>query len=375
MSKVFIFVFLFLFFSACTIDYTGPTPRVDVPDDEVIVTTEPDDEDETPDTVTVPDEEESPQPDVNDSEEPDEDVAVVPCSNDGEVVYTEEVCGSTNEGVIKTVCEDGNLKRICTCDPGEYPNYCGTFAQRMVFHANTVLNGMGVVQTKSRTLSYFKMIHEQQGSHVDIVAKMCYAYITSNQDNLAKVTLPQKFTDSLHTLYKYATITKEDNGTFTYHQPKFWEMRGATLENIDTDTLPSSSSDSRVEDWDEDGNPGLTTMLKAFSANGDMYILQRNWTIFDGTIDTSNPNMLTEGVVQWNDEQVNLGSSSTILKLVSTQNVMVTGDFSSESYFQETDPAPGYLNPWSQLKIDASWECKDIRLHADTLFGDPALSE
>jgi hypothetical protein len=71
---------------------------------------------------------------------------------------------------------------------------------------------------------------------------------------------------------------------------KEYVVRGATVAYYadPTTTLPNanqqaSGSTPGWEDWDNDGNPGISLQVRSPLASGTLYVAQRDWTIYDGT--------------------------------------------------------------------------------------------
>ncbi|MGB1250835.1 MAG: hypothetical protein ACPG8W_09505, partial [Candidatus Promineifilaceae bacterium] len=63
-----------------------------------------------------------------------------------------------------------------------------------------------------------------------------------------------------------------------------------------------------MTDPDGDGNPGLTVRATGL-ADGEIYVVQRSWTILDGQLAGDR----LDGLIEWNSEQIIIGADNPVL--------------------------------------------------------------
>jgi hypothetical protein len=102
---------------------------------------------------------------------------------------------------------------------------------------------------------------------------------------------------------------------------KQYAVRGATVSYYQAAALPTMPTVSQQamgstpgwEDWDMDGNPGITLVVTGV-ATGSLYVAQRDWTQYadsSGTIPQSAAKF--KAALTWNSEQDVLGYSGSSL--------------------------------------------------------------
>ncbi len=96
---------------------------------------------------------------------------------------------------------------------------------------------------------------------------------------------------------------------------KEYVVRGATIAYytnpavaLPTKTQQASASAPGWEDWDNDGNPGISLKVTSAVASGTLYTAQRDWTQYDGTTPLSVAKLKVS--ITYDGEQVPLGRSS-----------------------------------------------------------------
>jgi hypothetical protein len=100
---------------------------------------------------------------------------------------------------------------------------------------------------------------------------------------------------------------------------KRYTVRGATMSFYSDPTQPmpttsqqASGSTPGWEDWDMDGNPGITFTVSEGGSNiGDLYCSQRDWNQFDGAVGYEASTFKVP--VTWGSEQDALGYSGSSL--------------------------------------------------------------
>ena len=285
------------------------------------------------------------------------------CQTEGETRIGETVCGSTNHGKLYQECVSGvwTDTEKCTCDPGEYPEVCGTYAQKMWFTAASKVATINMAEAWTRT--YFVLDQEQEQDKVHIKAKICNIKIDNTVSYLLQMMMPQSFADALPILPKESTLVNNGDGTYGFTQDVFWELRSVDPncygDNPGGYTLPQNSSDPCAQDWDNDGVPGLYVKASG-TMGGDIHIVEKSsskfvdsWFAADG--------QTAGGVVEWTDEQVVLQASSSTLKM------------GADNQMKETsDKFEGIANFFEQFKVPDGSDCTYVVTNAATIFNaDP----
>ena len=338
---------------------TNPTDEPTNPTDEP---TNPTDPTEEPTNPTDPTEPTNPT-DPTEPTEPTEPVSGN-CT-EGAIRLGETVCGSTQHGKLYQVCKDGDWEDTekCTCDPGEYPEVCGYYGQKMWFTSSSKVATIDLAEGWTRT--YFHIVQEQEQDKVHIKATYCNIKIDNSASGLLQVIMPQSFADALGTADKESYITKNDDETFGFNQDVFWEIRGIDPNcygnNPEGYTLPTNSADPCVQDWDNDGDPGLTVNTKgSIGGTGTMSMVEKSSSIIhDGLI--SEDGLKIDALVSWTDEQKILRADNPLLKGGSDNKIKD----SSEKF-------DGPANFIEQIKIEDGSDCAYIVENAETIFSpDP----
>ena len=329
---------------------TNPTDPTDNPTNPTDEPTNPTDPTNEPTNPTDP------------TEEPTDPVAGT-CT-EGEMRLGETVCGSTQHGKLYQVCKDGDWEDTekCTCDPGEYPEVCGTYAQKMWFTSTSKVATIDLAEGWTRT--YFLIVQEQEQDKVHAKATYCNIKIDNSTSFMLQIIMPQSFADALGTADKESYITKNDDNTFGFNQDVFWEIRGINPncygDNPAGYALPTELYDPCVEDWDNDGTPGLTVNAKGTVGTGAMSMIEKSSSIIhDGKI--SEDGLKINALVSWTDEQKILVAPNEALKMGSENKIK-----------DESSKFDGDANFIEQVKIEDGSDCAFIVNNAGTIFSpDP----
>ena len=177
--------------------------------------------------------------------------------------------------------------------------------------------------------------------------------------------MPQSFADALGTADKESYITKNEDDTFGFNQDIFWEIRGIDPncygENPEGYTLPTNSADPCVQDWDNDGMPGLTVNAKgSIGGSSIMNMVEKSSSIIhDGLI--SEDGKRIDAIVSWTDEQ----------KILYAENSALAGG-SDNKIKDKSNKFDGPANFIEQVKIEDGSDCAFIVNNAATIFSpDP----
>ena len=279
---------------------------------------------------------------------------------EGKIRPSETVCGSTQHGKLYQKCENGDWAEKCTCDPGEYPEVCGYYAQKMWFTSKSKVFTIDLAEGWTRT--YFHIVQEQEQDKIHIKATYCNIKIDNSMSSVLQVVMPQSFADALGTADKEAVLTKNDDGTFGYKQDIFWEIRGIDPacygDKPEDYVLPENSNDPCVQDWDNDGLPGITVTAKG-TMSGTMGMVEKSSSIIrDGYFEE---NGVLKAYVDWTDKQ----------KILYTTNQMLK-DGSDNQIKDESSKFDGPAKFIEQVKIEDGSDCAFIVNNAGTIFSpDP----
>lgn len=142
-----------------------------------------------------------------------------------------------------------------------------------------------------------------------------------------------------------------DNCDIRFNQGWHTEVRGAILENPDTDELPTHPDDPRLIDLEGDGHPGMTiaaSILGLFTGEG--YAVQRYRYRLNGTIFDANTIV---GYIEWTSEQ---------------NVVEATNPLFMEAFSDSTDPDPT-KHKFVMLRVDETWTCETLREQLPMILG------
>jgi len=190
---------------------------------------------------------------------------------------------------------------------------------------------------------------EQDDLSLTMSNRYCFS-IVEDTSPLSDTEIPDAFMQSLHPALCSALL-QENDGRFAFHQEKQIEIRGAMLENPETDELPTAPEDPRVIDQDEDGFPGLTVNINLLGLTEEqIHVVQRFQYELDGAV--VSPDRI-EGLIQWTDEQEVLAASNQML--------LAGAD-------SEPDPDPS-KHVFIMLRAQEDWTCDWLRDNWREVFG------
>ena len=183
---------------------------------------------------------------------------------------------------------------------------------------------------------------------LEMSASYCFTVIEESSP-LATTEIPDAFMQSIRPAPDSARL-QEGDGQFTFQQGTHLEIRGAVLDNPETDDLPTEPEDPRVFDQDEDGLPGMTVNITLLGAMEEqIYVVQRFQYELEGAV--VSPDRI-EGLIDWADEQVILAATNPML---------LAGSKS------QPDPDPG-KHVFIMLRAQEDWTCDWLREHWREVF-------
>jgi len=196
---------------------------------------------------------------------------------------------------------------------------------------------------------------EQAGASLAMTDQYCFTVIEESS-SLAATQIPEAFMRALRPLPRTATLL-EEGGKTLFEQARYLEVRGAVLENPETDVLPVDAEDPRVIDQDEDGFPGMTVNVRLFGLlEAQIYVVQRVQYELQGVV--VSPDRVS-GLIQWSDEQNVLAATSSLL--------LAGAD-------SEQDPDPS-RHVFVMVRADEEWNCPWLEEHWREIFGFPLTDE
>ncbi len=248
--------------------------------------------------------------------------------------------GTSNDAGDSGICN--NLTLVTPA-----PDLNGTWALQTV--ASRYVPATGLTSAfYTRTISVLLADVTETGSQISLSAQYCNQY-AEDPDALAHVVIPDAYVSSLAPFVRTGTYAVDDSGTTVLTFPNFVEVEGAHLTDLAQDALPTSASDSRVFDQDQDGNPGVTIKLTG-PVSGDLYVVQRQISELTGVATTVDR---VSGHYGFTSEQVILDSNPTSLKALAAQTAIVDPDACDSTF--------------TLVRVAAAAACADV-LANSTLF-------
>ena len=184
-------------------------------------------------------------------------------------------------------------------------DYAGTWAQLRVLTASITLPVLGDV--KVTTTAVLRMTMTGSGRNLAISAQACSLEQKMDTSVLRSI-FPEALARYAGRFESTASLRVED-GEVRFFQPRRWLIFGARLDDPEHEDLPTEPDDERVVDSDRDGKPGVTVRFEGL-VNGDVYLVQRQWSTLRGTADGDH----IDGAIQWGEERSVLDATSVMLR-------------------------------------------------------------
>lgn len=235
------------------------------------------------------------------------------------------------------------VEGVTTPPEGAVERLAGLYAMQTRFASIQTLPFLG--DQRSVTRAYALVTIEETGGTLRFTEEGCRAEIegggttmTEIPDAIARSVGPRAATLEFH----------EEGGAWRWTRPMIetavgWMPAGAS------DALPEMATDPRVFDQDEDGNPGVTVRVSGF-ASGDVYVVQRQRTWYDGPIGTSGE--ITGENHAGGGEQRTIGASTMLLDM----DVPSRADTNTED------------NTVRLVPLEGEYDCDRLVSEAETLF-------
>ena len=136
---------------------------------------------------------------------------------------------------------------------------------------------------------------------------------------------------------------------FRFTQDWYTEVRGAVLEDPETEPLPNDPEDPRLADLERDGHPGMTIQASILGLfRGEGYAVQRYRYRLEGTVFDVNTVI---GFIDWTSEQTVVAATNPLFM---------------ETFSDDTDADPT-KHRFVMIRIDDTWNCETVREHLSAL--------
>jgi hypothetical protein len=169
----------------------------------------------------------------------------------------------------------------------------------------------------NQTVLYLLLDITQQGSTLTADGRYCDRIQVNGPGSLAPITIPNAWAHTETPVHRTGTFATGAEGYPVLRFIPVTEVIGALLA-LPTDPLPTTASDPRVIDEDNDGNPGITIVLsgQALSLSGSIYAVQSQTTAIDAIAVA--PDRL-EGALTFSTAQNVLASNPDTLAILYSQ--------------------------------------------------------
>ena len=231
-------------------------------------------------------------------------------------------------------------------DEASLPDLSGTWAQVQIY---SEVADFPILGKKKRATTIVLLLRlEQEGRNIELREEYCATDIESGT-RMVSTSLSDAFLRSLGKTRRSALLERSDGG-IRFVQPWTTDVRGARLENIESDPLPTKADDPRLVDQDGDGKPGVTARAEILNlVSAEVYAVQRVRYRLTGTVIGTDR---IEGLIEWSDEHIVLGSSPS-LPWTDAPGV--------------PDPVPGHSR-FISVRVDPDTDCAALRKNWKGLF-------
>lgn len=142
----------------------------------------------------------------------------------------------------------------------------------------------------------------------------------------------------------------QENNKIDLYRPRTPTALGTQLSDLENEKLPTSSSDPRLIDADNDGKPAVTVNIKLYNKfDAELYITRKE--VFE-YIMSVNEDLSITGIVIDNSEQSIVGAKPSFLK--SQRNPRQNKDLT--------------LSPIILKPVATDYSCDELKINRDQLF-------
>jgi hypothetical protein len=197
-----------------------------------------------------------------------------------------------------TCGEEGKCIDNCAVDFGEveeYPELADwTGVWGTVYSTAVTTTGLPLVNSQD-TVSYHYSLDRLSIRDGKIVrdSKLCFLAIKNFKgeqifdEDLAFMVTPQAYWENVALIQQVIENPEPMVAGLTFETTRFWEVRGAILDDPINDDLPDrddyNMGDPRIWDQDFDGKPAMTTLMKGV-INMEIYSDQRWSTVMEAEV-------------------------------------------------------------------------------------------
>ena len=178
----------------------------------------------------------------------------------------------------------------------------GHWAQQVVLAGIAEVPVLGFQETDTIGLGLVQ-ITELNGQ-LNYKLKICQTRI-KRPDDIVTTQIPEAFIQSIPTYYR-AVVADDDRVLFS----QMAELNGVRLSDPFEEELPTSDTDPRIFDQDEDGLPGVTVFVTGL-VSGKIHLIQRTITQMEGTLEDDR----ISGLVDWSISEQILGADEPLLEM------------------------------------------------------------
>ncbi len=189
---------------------------------------------------------------------------------------------------------------------------------RWLLSQHVVATALGQKQA-SHNWFYYEVV--QAGDAVTVVKGLHCGYVVNKVSTFGASVSSEK---AWPAILKHCSSTgrkgtfKKSGGSCSFGLGRERVVRGATLPYYLDPSKPlprkaeqAGASNPGWEDWEPDLKPGITLSITGTAA-GDLYLVQRDWTQFDGTVGQNSSKFMVP--LTWDTEASVLGSTNSIIE-------------------------------------------------------------
>jgi hypothetical protein len=280
------------------------------------------------------------------------DAAVVPPQIDSAPVDD----GGVGIEVAQTQEAGGPAVNYCTTKPPvkAVSNIAGTWVVRAV--ATQEVRVLGTV-LYPETVFYMLTTITQSGTALSLFGRYCDRSEV-DKDSMVTVIIPDNWAHTEKVVNRAGTLVVGADGVPVLNFPSVVELAGAVADATN-DQLPTSPTDPRVIDEDNDGFPGITVSVTGL-ARGDLYSAQRQTTAIQAIPVAADR---FEGNLTFLSEQQVLASNPTSLQTLYATAKTITDPEVCSSTFAMVKVADATLDAGG-APVDCAW----VRTNEAKLF-------
>jgi len=204
----------------------------------------------------------------------------------------------------------------CTAKPAlaSVTDLSGTWVARVT--GSQIVNAPIVGAIANQNVFYLLVTISQNGAAVAVNGHYCDRAQINAPGTMVPVVIPDAWAHTEKVVSRTGIFAPGADGYSILNLPSVTEIAGALL-NAPTDPLPTTASDPRVIDEDNDGHPGITVRLSGQSFAGSLYSVQQQTTAIHAIAVA--PDRL-EGTLAFTSKQVVLASDPATIAVLYAQS-------------------------------------------------------